>query len=541
MRPVLLKTGCLLILGFSTLLSAKSFDGNVRVRLRLVDADSGNPRAGIVRIVPADGETPLALPGLFDRLHGLQRSEGVAGWYVVPAAGAETSLPRKKLRLEALSGLETELARREIDMSASAPEEIALKLPPVFNPAQLGLAAGNTHLHLMKLTQNESDEYLRQVPAADGLQVLFISYLERHKDDVAYITNRYPIGELKQFAATGVLYSNGQEHRHNFEAYGQGYGHVMFLGIRNLVRPVSLGQGLTGAGFDDRPLRLGIDDARGQKGTVIWCHNTNGHEDVPSALSGRLDALNFFDGSRSGKLEDNYYRYLNIGLRMPISTGTDWFMYDFSRVYAKSGRLAPRGETSNASRSEAATLPALTLQSWLDAVKAGRTVATNSPLLTLRVDGRDQGDTLNLEQPRTLRVEGTGIGRHDFQRLQLVHNGKPVFEQAAAKKAGHYEARFTRDVRIDTPGWLALRIDSITRNELGAVLYAHSSPVYVDVSGRRIFDLDAAQALLRQVEEGRADIRARGRFSSPAAADKLLALYEDAAADLQARMSRRGK
>jgi hypothetical protein len=37
-----------------------------------------------------------------------------------------------------------------------------------------------------------------------------------------------------------------------------------------------------------------------------------------NALTGRLDALNVFDGSRRGSFEDNYYRYLNIGLRLPI-------------------------------------------------------------------------------------------------------------------------------------------------------------------------------------------------------------------------------
>src|SRR5262249_17824058 len=158
----------------------------------------------------------------------------------------------------------------------------------------------NTHLHLRGLTKEDADEYLRQIPAADGLRVMFISYLERHKDDATYITNRYPIGELKQFEATGVLFNNGEEHPHNFRADGQGYGHVMFLDIKQLVKPVSLGPGITGAGDDDRPLRPGIEDARKQGGTVIWCHNTNGFEDVPSALAGQLDALNVFDGSRTG-------------------------------------------------------------------------------------------------------------------------------------------------------------------------------------------------------------------------------------------------
>src|SRR5262249_546370 len=155
---------------------------------------------------------------------------------------------------------------------------------------------------------------------------MFVSYLERKDDDNTYISNRYPVGDMKPFRATGVLFNNGEEHRHNFAAYGQGYGHVMFLDIEKLVRPVSLCPGITGFGNDDRPLQAGIDEARMQGGAVLWCHNTNGHESIPSALSGRFDALNVFDGSRGGKYEDLYYRYLDIGLRLPISTGTDWFI-----------------------------------------------------------------------------------------------------------------------------------------------------------------------------------------------------------------------
>lgn len=317
---------CFLLLGLSAVLSAKPQVHSAKIRIRLVDAGSGNGRAGIVRIYRADSDKPLTLPGLYDRLRGLQRSDAVAGWHVVAANGADVELPRAALRIEALAGLETSLSQQNIDLSSSVPEELTVRLTPIFEPGRLGLAAGNTHLHLRNLSPEDCDAYLRQIPVADGLQLLFISYLERHKDDATYITNRYPIGELKQLSTAGVLMSNGQEHRHNFEAYGQGYGHAMFLGTKELIRPVSLGPGLTGAGTDDRPLRLGIEEARQQGGTVIWCHNTFGYEDVPNALAGRLDALNVFDGSRQGAFEDNYYRYLNIGLRVPISTGTDWFM-----------------------------------------------------------------------------------------------------------------------------------------------------------------------------------------------------------------------
>jgi hypothetical protein len=254
----------------------------------------------------------------------------------------------------------------------------------------------------------------------------------------------------------------------------------------------------------------------------VWCHNNSGHEAVPTALAGRLDALNVFDGSRGGSYEDLYYRLLNIGLRLPISTGTDWFLYDFSRVYAR-----VEGE--------------LTVKSWLSALKAGRCVATNGPLLRLTVDGKPIGDVVKLDGAKTVRVEAEGVGRHAFDRLQLVQNGKVVQEARAAKKDGGYSARLARDVRVAEPAWFAVRIDAKARNELGHVLFAHSSPCYVDVEGRRVFDLEAARALLRRLEEAKADIGEKGQFSGAKAKAQLLAVYDRAADDLRSRINKRGK
>jgi hypothetical protein len=319
-----------------------------------------------------------------------------------------------------------------------------------------------------------------------------------------------------------VLFNNGEEHRHNFEAFGQGYGHVMLLNINRLVKPVSIGPGITGAGNDEPALRQGIDEARKQGGTVIWCHNTFGLEDVPSALSGRLHALNVFDGSRAGTYEDTYYRYLNVGLRLPLSTGTDWFLYDFSRVYAKvQGKLGVKG--------------------WLEALRAGRCVATNGPLLTVQVDGREPGEIVELEKPKTVRVEAGAIGRHNFERLQLVHNGKVIKTQPAAAKGDHHTAQLVHEVRLDEPGWLAARIDGKTKNEFDKVLFAHSSPVYVTLADRARFDVEAATDLLRQMEEGQAAIKARARFSSPQAGRQVLALYDEAIKELRQRINERRK
>jgi hypothetical protein len=529
MRALLLVAVCVSVLGVSAYLAGKPSDEPVKIGVRLVDADTGKDVAGIVRVFVQGKDEPVALPGLFDRLRGLKPAKGARGWHVVPAKGAQTTLPRAKVRIEALSGLETALASQDVDLTDKSPREIVVKLPLIFRPEKEKLVAANTHLHLRSLSKEDADEYLRQIPAADRLGVMFISYLERkaskerkEDDDREYVTNRYKIGEPKELRAASVLFNNGEEHRHNFTPYGQGYGHVMFLDLKALVKPVSLGPGITGGGDDDRPLQTGLEEARKQGAAVLWCHNTSGYEDVPSALAGRFDALNVFDGSRGGTYEERYYRYLDVGMRLPISTGTDWFAYDFSRVYARVD-----GE--------------LTIKSWLAALKAGRNVATNGPLLRLSVDGKPIGDVLKLDKAATVRVEAEGVGRHAFERLQLVHNGKVVQEARSAKKDSGYAAKLTRDVKISEPGWFAVRIESKARNELDQVLFAHSSPVYVDFEGRRRFDLDAAQALQKRIEEAKAAIAASGTFSSPKAKEKLLAVYAAANDDLRARINKRGK
>ena len=115
---------------------------------------------------------------------------------------------------------------------------------------------------------------------------------------------------------------------------------------------------------------------------MIWCHNTFGHEDIPNWVAGLLHAQNIFDGGDHGSYEDTFYRYLNVGMKVPFSTGTDWFIYDFSRVYVP---LA--GE--------------LTTKRWLAELAAGRSYITNGPLLELTADGQQDRRYASPRTPAT--------------------------------------------------------------------------------------------------------------------------------------------
>jgi hypothetical protein len=506
-------------------------DGRVALTLELVEDPGGRPVPGLIRVRDARGRA-LPLPPLLPRGLGLAAGHPSLEWYVLPGRST-IRLPRERLTIEAFRGLETELTRVTIGAEAWEREEIRLPLRVFLNAAGRGWRGANTHLHLKEISRAEADRYLTQVPPADGLDVLFVSYLERAEADRTYVSNRYTEEELRALGReSGVLFGNGEEHRHNFGGFEEGYGHVMFLELRKLIRPVSIGRGIMKEGVDAPPLRDGIDEARRQGATVVWCHNTFGLEDLPSWIAGRPHAQNIFDGDPEahGSYGDTFYRYLNAGLRVPFSTGTDWFIYDFSRAYAAVPALAsPRD--------------------WLRALEAGRTFITNGPFLDFEVEGKPVGETVALAGPGQVRVTGGAVGRVDFRRLELVRNGEVVGTAASRRREGHFAASIETVVKVDGPCWLALRLPppplkeaaataDVPRTELGGPLFAHTSPVYVEVAGRGVFREEVAKGLLEEMAQAKEKILRNGVFADDHQRDHVLSVYALAISALEKRLAK---
>ncbi len=485
----------------------------LNVDLRELPARRAVP--GHVRITNVATGRPIRINELYHRDRN---------WHVLAGPTALT-VPQTKVRIEAFHGIETVVQQATLDLTGKDAAEVQLELRRIYEPAALNLRSGNTHLHLMNMTFEEADYYLRTVPRADGLDLVFLSHLRRIPEEVAYITNSiveqsFAGGSLARLSESGVLYGNGEEHRHNFGPGGQGYGHVMLLNLMRLIEPVSLGPGLMKAGTDGLPLRVGLERARGDGATVIWCHNLFGLEDIPNWLAGTLDAQNIFDGGDHGSYEDTYYRYLNIGLRVPFSTGTDWFLYDFSRVY-----VPFEGE--------------LTVANWLNGLKQGRTYITNGTFLELTADGKPIGETITAAGPTTVRVRARGLGRNAFQRIELIQNGLVVATVACRETDGVYAAELEQDVEFRESGWLALRIPSEAgQNEWGRKLFAHTSPIYVDLAGRRRFDGQVAASLLEEVRDSQQQILKQATFADDQERQRILSGYEQAAAKLQLMLTR---
>jgi hypothetical protein len=122
-----------------------------------------------------------------------------------------------------------------------------------------------------------------------------------------------------------------------------------------------------------------------------------------------------------------------------------------------------------------------------------------------------------------------------------VQNGRVIQTESGKLKDGVCTAKIVREVRVDSPAWFAARIDSSAKNELDRQLFAHTSPIYVDFAGKRVFDVEAGRLMLRRMEAALDEIRSRGKFGDDAARDKILAIYKETSNELHRRIDQRGK
>jgi hypothetical protein len=493
--------------------------------IRLTDSVTGDELSGLLKITDSDGQA--VLPGeLLSRGFGLDDTLPISRWSVLPGQRS-VKLPRKNLTVEAISGLETEQVKVTVDLTGKTTVKVSIPLTRFYRASSQGLRSANTHLHLQKITREDCDRYLLEIPKADGLDALFLSYLERAGADREYTSNKYTDGHLTSLTKkSGISFGNGEEHRHNFAGFGQGFGHVMLLNIKKLIQPVSIGPGIMKIGTDGIPLRRGIDTAQNDGATVVWCHNDWGMEAVPNFLLGQVDAQNIFDGSVLSSYKDSFYRYLNAGIRVPFSTGTDWLMYDFSRVYCDLD-----GD--------------ITVQKWLDSLVAGKNYITNGPFLEFRVAGKTMGETLRLDKAQAVKITARALGRSDFKRIELIQNGKVVSKKASRPVGGHYESELELDFKINTPSWLALRTpppsvkddsqlsEPANTNVLGKELFAHTSAVYVEVAGRIRFDKTVAETLIAEMKTNRTFISDNGTFADNQERARVLDVYTDGIAAMK--------
>ncbi len=218
---------------------------------------------------------------------------------------------------------------------------------------------------------------------------------------------------------------------------------------------------------------------------------------------------------------DVYYKFLNCGFKLPASAGTASGVMPspvgLERVYVHLGK-------------------AFDYHEWFRALKAGRSFATNGPMLFLTVNGHEPGDTIHMAagNPAHLVVDAAASSGGDINRLEIVWKGKVVKSVEASGNAPALNARFELDARES--GWFAART---FENPPEAARFAQTSPVYVQVGQDRGIVPEDAKFFLDWIDREMQFYGKLAKFRSEADRQAMLDFYRRARAVYE-RLARRG-
>ena len=435
------------------------------------------------------------------------------------AEDIEFDLPVGIWRVVAARGIEFE--RQTFTVGVAEGETSSVGWEPVrrFDPPASGWYSADLHVHL-----NYSGDHVLDLDDAHRMQRgegINLVMLQSGNMTGPLVYDR----ELLESTAGEPLW-----HAHDHTAlagheFRNGLlGHLHGMGLRDVPDPPFTGDEGTPHPHDWPPNAAACEQMKDLGGTVTYAHpaasaldeleqlyapmrTVEARELVADAALGLVDTMEIvscFDDAGAVRL---WHHLLNCGLRLTATAGTDVFLSfahgpgvasnppGWGRMYAHLGDAA------------------LTVDAYRDAIIRGRTVVTNGPWLTLDVAGAQPGDVLDLVAGRRLRVSavvtGSGVRR-------LVLHG-PDGELASTDGAA-----LDYELEVDAPSWIAAAAyGESDPHTLGAPVFAHTTPVYLDIAGRRVARPQSARWCVRALDLLDNIVREQGRFD-PARRDEQL-------------------
>ena len=309
-------------------------------------------------------------------------------------------------------------------------------------------------------------------------------------------------------------------------------GNLGLLNCHRAVYPLSFG----GSGeLDYWTMADWCDQCHRKRGLVIWTktnHESAGFrygEPLADLILGKVDAfeIDAFEDSPFDVLSD-WYDLLNCGFAVPLvgASGKEnnGIALGSMRTYA---RLRP-GE-------------ALTYKTWIEAIRAGRTFATNGPLLSFHVEGNDIGSSIRIPHAGDrIRFKAEAQSLVPFDVLEIVANGQVV---AKADSQGSGSSTCLQgDLSIEANTWLAARCrgqQQLLHRPANQRVFVHTSPVYVQIEGQA----PAAPANLvasfgKQLDEMISWARTQARCETEKQRERLVDIFGAAKEELERRAPR---
>ena len=447
-----------------------------RIHLLVQDAH-GQPTPA--RVVVHDGRAHAYAPrGAWMHHAQFDRNEYPFEARYFHARGEEDlEVPAGLITVEVMKGLMRAPLARTVQVNAASTAEVAISLPDAQwrdGPSRRWLSA-DVHVHM-----NYGGHY-RNTPAhlllqakAEDLDIVenLIVNKEQRVPDMAYSGQG-----VDPASDSATLVVHGQEFHTSY------WGHLGILGPRGpILLPGYAGYPHTAAA-SLFPTNADVADLAHAQGALVgYVHpfeeppqplthpaHTDADELPVDVALGKVDYMeivSFADHQASAAV---WYRLLNLGFKLPAAGGTD-AMADYATLRGPVGLNRVYASVAQGPPDSAA---------WLQALKSGRSFATNGPLLNFSLGGQPLGSTLALKAPARVPFSAQVQSIVPLDHAQLVCNGKVA--QELPLDSPHSALTVHASVLIARSGWCLLRAFSAHAEYpiLDNFVYATTSPVYL--------------------------------------------------------------
>ncbi len=476
-----------------------------RVRLRVVDGESGAPVCARVRALGGDGACRHSGPFAADPTFTVKPILGLPlpRFHRLPFfycdSSADIVLPPGECRIEAERGYEHASIAETLELEPGESRTVTLTVPRIFDAAAEGWISGDTHVHWVTNAWNVDLplETLGLVQRAEDLRVVNnLTLLHRTATDAFVKPSQAPVGPVAALCRDGYHVEMAEEYRNE-----NLYGHLCFLNLRWLVMPIGTGPGIAGDDSIDWPHnRTAIEEARSQGGISIEAHGIGGNHEPPlNVIHGLTDS---FDQLGPADFE----RFLDCGFRIPLTNGSD---HPARVVGAARAYVRIDGDFS--------------YEKWIDGIRRGRTFTTSGPLLFLDVDGHTPGDSIARNPDDRVTVRVRAVSRQPLGVVQVVSNGVVIAEETTEETT----AELAVELPVGESRWIVARasrgggFNCIERTGI-----AHTSAVQVVVDGRGVFRPEAARDWIVRMRAHLRDIELKGRFATAGQRSEAVAYVE---------------
>ncbi len=412
------------------------------------------------------------------------------------------SVPAGPLEVVCARGLEFDRTTVDVHVDARETRAVECDPPRLFDPAAGGWYGGDLHVHM-----NYGGDLVCAPEDAARMQLgegLHLANLVAGNCLTSLVYDRELLegfaGRDLPWPGGGMLARMGVEYRNDL------LGHVHALGPCAAPASYQSGHERSDHPEDWPPNKTACEALRALDATVGYCHpaltdfpdgSTRGFFDYPHSVEARelvadaalgvVDSIDLISPFNDQGATYLYHRLLSCGLRLAATAGTDVFL-SFSQLGTASnppgwGRVYAHLDDRP-----------LSVEAFKDAIRQGRTMVTNGPWLSLEVNGHGPGAVLDLSGGErvevTARVAGPGA-----EWLRLVGPDGTLAE-------GDPGSELRLEVATDAPTWIAAMAGGGRHpNTLDQSVFAHSTPVYVDVAGRRVARATDARWCLELLDE----------------------------------------